>query len=188
MEKSEQKQRPEHTPSASFKARIEPPPKTSGSTGVGGLTFMRLPRGGLVSIARNHFLVIYYLFGNILIYRKEESVMLRYTAPLILLFVSNIFMTYAWYGHLKYVGAKPLIVAILVSWGVAFFEYCFQVPANRIGHAVYSLPQLKIMQEVITMAIFAGFSFFVMKEKLSLNYLWASFCMVGAVFFIFRGN
>ena len=114
--------------------------------------------------------------------------MLRYTAPLSLLFVSNIFMTYAWYGHLKYVGAKPLIVAILVSWGVAFFEYCFQVPANRIGHAVYSLPQLKIMQEVITMAIFAGFSFFVMKEKLSLNYLWASFCMVGAVFFIFRGN
>ena len=114
--------------------------------------------------------------------------MLRYTAPLILLFVSTLFMTYAWYGHLKYVGAKPLIVAILVSWGVAFFEYCFQVPANRIGHAVYSLPQLKIMQEVITMAIFAGFSFFVMKEKLSLNYLWASFCMVGAVFFIFRGN
>ena len=97
MEKSEQKQRPEHTPSASFKARTEPPPKTSGSTGVGGLTFMRLPRGGLVSIARNHFLVIYYLFGNILIYRKEESVMLRYTAPLILLFVSNIFMTYAWW-------------------------------------------------------------------------------------------
>ena len=91
-------------------------------------------------------------------------------------------------GTLKYVGAKPLIVAILISWGVAFFEYCFQVPANRIGHTVYSLPQLKIMQEVITMTIFAGFSFFVMREKLSLNYLWASFCMVGAVFFIFRGN
>ncbi|MDO4562011.1 MAG: DMT family protein [bacterium] len=114
--------------------------------------------------------------------------MLRYAAPLMLLFISNIFMTYAWYGHLKYVGAKPLIVAILISWGVAFFEYCFQVPANRIGHTVYSLPQLKIMQEIITMTIFAGFSFFVMKEKLSLNYLWASFCMVGAVFFIFRGN
>ena len=80
----------------------------------------------------------------------------------------------------------------LLSWlsssAGAFFEYCFQVPANRIGHTVYSLPQLKIMQEVITMTIFAGFSFFVMREKLSLNYLWASFCMVGAVFFIFRGN
>lgn len=114
--------------------------------------------------------------------------MLKYVYPIALLFVSNIFMTFAWYGHLKYIGTKPLIMAILVSWGVAFFEYCFQVPANRMGRLVYTLPQLKIMQEVITMTIFAGFSVFVMKEKLSLNYLFAALCMIGAVFFIFRGN
>lgn len=114
--------------------------------------------------------------------------MLRHAIPIGFLFISNIFMTYAWYGHLKYLGTKPLLVAIMLSWGVAFFEYCFQVPANRLGHEIYSLPQLKIMQEVITMTIFAGFTFFVMKEKLTLNYLWASLCMVGAVFFIFRGN
>ena len=97
-------------------------------------------------------------------------------------------MTYAWYGHLKYMNAKPIFFAIMVSWSIALFEYCFQVPANRLGHELYSLPQLKILQEVITMCIFAGFTFFVMKEKLTLNYLWASFCMVGAVFFIFRTN
>lgn len=96
-------------------------------------------------------------------------------------------MTYAWYGHLKYMNAKPVLYAILVSWGIALFEYCFQVPANRFGHELYSLPQLKIMQEIITMFIFAGFTF-VMKEKLTWNYLWASFCMIGAVFFIFRTN
>ena len=112
----------------------------------------------------------------------------RYAVPIILLFISNIFMTYAWYGHLKHLGTKPLFLAILLSWGVAFFEYCFQVPANRLGHEVYTLSQLKIIQEVITMTIFAAFSFFVMKEKLTINYLWASFCMVGAVFFMFRGN
>lgn len=114
--------------------------------------------------------------------------MARYIAPIALLIISNVFMTYAWYGHLKYLGAKPLFIVIAVSWGVAFFEYCFQVPANRLGHLVYTLPQLKIMQEVITMTIFAGFSVFIMKEKLSLNYLWAAFCMTGAVYFIFRGN
>jgi len=97
-------------------------------------------------------------------------------------------MTYAWYGHLKYMSAKPLLFAIVVSWSIALFEYCFQVPANRIGHEVYSLSQLKIMQEVITMCVFAGFAFFVMKEKLTWNYLWAAFCMIGAVFFIFRAN
>jgi len=83
------------------------------------------------------------------------------------------------------VGSKPLLFAIHASWGVAFFEYCFQVPANRLGSQIYTLPQLKIMQEVITMCVFASFSFFIMKEKLTLNFLWASFCMVGAVFFIF---
>ena len=114
--------------------------------------------------------------------------MARSLAPILLLLVSNVFMTYAWYGHLKHMSAKPLIFAILASWGIAFFEYCFQVPANRLGHQIDSLPQLKIMQEVITMCVFAAFTFFVMKEKLTLNYLWASLCMVGAVFFIFKPN
>ncbi|MDO5562748.1 MAG: DMT family protein [Synergistaceae bacterium] len=114
--------------------------------------------------------------------------MARFAYPIMLLLISNIFMTYAWYGHLKHLGSKPLLFAILVSWGIAFFEYCFQVPANRLGNQVYTLPQLKIIQEVITMTIFAGFSVIVMKEKLSANYLWASCCMVGAVFFMFRGN
>lgn len=113
--------------------------------------------------------------------------MYRHLVPIMLLLISNVFMTFAWYGHLKYLGTKPLLTAIIVSWGVAFFEYCFQVPANRLGSTVYTLPQLKIIQEVITMTIFAGFAVFVMKERLSLNYLWASLCMVGAVFFIFRG-
>lgn len=114
--------------------------------------------------------------------------MVRYAAPIVLLLISNVFMTYAWYGHLKYLGAKPLIVVIAVSWGVAFFEYCFQVPANRLGHEIFTLPQLKIIQEVITMTIFAGFSVFIMKERLTLNYVWAALCMVGAVFFIFRAH
>lgn len=114
--------------------------------------------------------------------------MLKFFCPIALLFISNIFMTYAWYGHLKYVASRPVFIAIVISWFIAFFEYCFQVPANRMGHLVYTLPQLKIMQEVITMTVFAGFSVFVMKEKLSLNYLWAALCMTGAVFFLFRGN
>jgi len=107
--------------------------------------------------------------------------------PLVFLFISNMFMTYAWYGHLKNLSSKPFYIAILVSWGIAFFEYCFQVPGNRLGIKVYTLPQLKIMQEVITMTVFAGFCIFVMKEKLTLNYLYAAVCMTGAVFFIFRG-
>ena len=121
-------------------------------------------------------------------FAREVFFMGRYAAPIVLLVISNIFMTYAWYGHLKYLGTRPLVVVIAVSWGVAFFEYCFQVPANRLGHEIYTLPQLKIMQEVITMTIFAGFSVFIMKEKLTLNYLWAAFCMTGAVYFIFRAH
>lgn len=112
--------------------------------------------------------------------------MLLRVSPIILLVVSNVFMTYAWYGHLKDLRAKPLIIAIVVSWLVAFAEYCFQVPANRIGFQTYSLGQLKIMQEVITMCVFAVFSIFYMKNALSLNYLWAGLCMVGAVYFIFK--
>lgn len=103
-----------------------------------------------------------------------------------LLILSNIFMTYAWYGHLKTLGSKPFWIAILVSWGVAFFEYCFQVPANRIGFNYFTLPQLKIIQEVITMVVFSLFAIFFMKEELNRNYLYASFCLVGAVYFIFR--
>ena len=112
--------------------------------------------------------------------------MLLRISPIFLLVISNVFMTYAWYGHLKDLRTKPLIIAIAVSWLVAFAEYCFQVPANRIGFQTYSLGQLKIMQEVITMCVFAVFSIFYMKNQLSLNYVWASLCMVGAVYFIFR--
>lgn len=103
-----------------------------------------------------------------------------------LLLVSNIFMTYAWYGHLKSLAGKPLWIAIGVSWLVAFFEYCFQVPANRIGFNYFSLAQLKIIQEVITMVVFSVFAIFFMKEPMNKNFIYASLCLVGAVYFIFR--
>ncbi len=106
--------------------------------------------------------------------------------PIALLVVANIFMTYAWYGHLKDLKDKPIVVAIIASWLIAFMEYCFQVPANRLGHQVFTLGQLKIIQEVITMCIFAAFSMLYMKEKITLDYLWAGFCLVGAVYFMFR--
>ena len=96
-------------------------------------------------------------------------------------------MTFAWYAHLKNLGTKPLVVAILVSWGIAFFEYVLQVPANRIGHGQLSLGQLKILQEVITLAVFVPFAWLYMKEPLKLNYLYAALCMCGAVYFMFRG-
>ena len=95
-------------------------------------------------------------------------------------------MTYAWYGHLKTLQGKALYVAILVSWGVAFFEYVFQVPANRIGHQHMSIAQLKITQEVITMIVFSVFSIYFMKESLNKNFIYAALCMVGAVYFIFK--
>jgi hypothetical protein len=112
----------------------------------------------------------------------------RFTAP-ILLILSNLFMTYAWYGHLKDSKNSPLWVAIMISWGVAFFEYCLQVPANRIGfeQAGYSLQQLKVMQEVITMVVFAVFAAVYMKERLTLDFLWAGLCLVAAAYFMFRG-
>lgn len=103
-----------------------------------------------------------------------------------LLIIANIFMTYAWYGHLKTLNSKPFYIAVLLSWGVAFFEYCFQVPANRIGFNHFSLAQLKIIQEVITMVVFTVFAIFFMKEPLNRNFLYASLCLVGAVYFIFR--
>ena len=104
----------------------------------------------------------------------------------VMLVFSNIFMTFAWYGHLKNLSTKPWIVAALISWGIALFEYLIQVPANRIGHQTMNLGQLKILQEVITLAVFVPFSVWYMKEPLKLDYLWAGLCIVGAVFFIFR--
>lgn len=103
-----------------------------------------------------------------------------------LLLLSNVFMTYAWYGHLKTLGTKPFWIAILASWGIAFFEYCFQVPANRIGYQYFTLAQLKIIQEVITMVVFSLFAIFFMKEELNKNFLYASICLIGAIYFIFR--
>ena len=103
-----------------------------------------------------------------------------------LLILSNIFMTFAWYGHLKNHKTTALWLVILISWGIAFFEYCLQVPANRLGSNHFTLPQLKIMQEVITMVVFAGFSVWFMEQPLKADYIWASLCMVGAVYFIFR--
>ncbi len=97
-------------------------------------------------------------------------------------------MTFAWYGHLKNLSGRPWIVAALVSWGIALFEYLLQVPANRIGHSVMNLGQLKILQEVITLSVFVPFAVFYMKEKLTLDYLWAGMCLLGAVFFLFRAS
>ena len=107
-------------------------------------------------------------------------------APVFLLFGSNLFMTYAWYGHLKDLRAKPLLLAIVLSWGVAFLEYCLQVPANRIGYQYFSLSQLKVMQEIITVSVFAGFCTLYMKERLTLDFFWAGLCLVGAAYFMFR--
>ncbi len=115
---------------------------------------------------------------------------MRPLSTIVLLFVANTFMTYAWYGHLRDLKDRPLLVAILVSWGVALVEYCFQVPANRLGwangHGPFTLGQLKVIQEVITMTVFAAFAVGYMKQQLSLNYLWASLCLVAAAFFILR--
>ena len=104
----------------------------------------------------------------------------------ILLCCSNVFMTFAWYGHLKTLQSKPIYVAILVSWGIAFFEYLLMVPANRIGVQNFTVPQLKVMQEVITMVVFAGFAVYYLEVPLKLDYLWAGLCLVGAAWFMFR--
>lgn len=103
-----------------------------------------------------------------------------------LLTCSNVFMTFAWYAHLKDMKSKPWLFAALFSWGIALFEYLFQVPANRIGSNTMSLPQLKILQEVITLTVFVPFVLFYMKQPLKWDYLWAALCMCGAVYFIFR--
>ncbi len=103
-----------------------------------------------------------------------------------LLICSNVFMTFAWYAHLRNLSDKTWLIAALASWGIAFFEYLFQVPANRIGHQVMTVGQLKIMQEVITLLVFVPFSILYLREKLTLDYLWAGLCLMGAVFFLFR--
>ena len=106
---------------------------------------------------------------------------------ILLLTASNVFMTFAWYGHLKDMQSKPWVVAALVSWGIALFEYLLQVPGNRIGYAAgMSLAQLKIIQEVITVLVFVPFAIFFMKQPLRLDFLWAGLCMLGAVYFVFR--
>jgi uncharacterized protein (DUF486 family) len=107
---------------------------------------------------------------------------------ILLLTLGNVFMTFAWYAHLKELGSKPWFFAAIFSWGIAFFEYMLQVPANRIGYTVLSLGQLKILQEVITLAVFVPFAVFYMKEPLKLDYLWAGLCILGAVYFIFRSE
>jgi len=110
------------------------------------------------------------------------------TSTILLLVASNCFMTYAWYGQLKSMSHKPLIIAVLASWGVAFFEYLLQVPANRIGYGHLTLPQLKMLQEVITLTVFVPFSIYIMRQPVKLDFLWASLCMCGAVYFMFRGT
>ena len=103
-----------------------------------------------------------------------------------MLVLSNVFMTFAWYGHLKNLANRPWIVAALVSWGIALFEYLIQVPANRIGHTAMNLGQLKILQEVVTLTVFVPFSVLYMREPLKLDFLWAGLCLMGAVYFLFR--
>ena len=104
----------------------------------------------------------------------------------VLLLCSNVFMTFAWYAHLRDLGTRPVLVAVLASWGIAFFEYLLQVPANRIGFTVLQLPQLKILQEVITLTVFVPFAVLYMRQPIKLDFLWAALCLMGAVYFMFR--
>jgi len=107
---------------------------------------------------------------------------------IVLLSLSNVFMTFAWYAHLKELSQRPWVVAALVSWGIAFFEYMLQVPGNRIGYTVLSVGQLKLLQEVITLCVFVPFALLYLKEPLKLDYLWAALCILGAVYFVFRSK
>ena len=127
---------------------------------------------------------VVFLTYNFIIY-KEYLSMVRAITPILLLLISNIFMTFAWYGHLKF-RASTLWLVVLVSWGIAFFEYCFQVPANRIGYEVYSAAQLKTIQEVITLVVFSVFSVLYLKEQFKWNYLVGFALIILAVFFILK--
>ena len=113
-----------------------------------------------------------------------SSVLVR---TVVLLVLSNVFMTFAWYAHLRNLSARPWYVAALLSWGIALFEYLLQVPANRIGYTALTLPQLKILQEAITLAVFVPFAILYMDQPVKLDYLWAALCIMGAVYFVFRG-
>lgn len=117
---------------------------------------------------------------------RMEVIMHPVFISALLLMFSNVFMTFAWYAHLKEMSHKPWIIAALLSWGIALFEYLLQVPANRIGHASLSVGQLKILQEVIALTVFVPFSVYYLKEQIKLDYLWAGLCILGAVFFVFR--
>lgn len=110
----------------------------------------------------------------------------RMLLTVMLLSASNVFMTFAWYAHLRHLGHRPWVVAALISWGIALFEYLLQVPANRIGHQDMNLGQLKILQEIIALTVFVPFSVLYMKEPIKTDYLWAGLCLLGAAFFIFR--
>lgn len=110
------------------------------------------------------------------------------TLTVILLLLSNVFMTFAWYAHLKNLADRPWLVAALASWGIALFEYLLQVPGNRIGHRVLTVGQLKLLQEVVTLSVFVPFSVYYLRERLTLDYLWAGLCLLGAVFFMFRSK
>ena len=112
----------------------------------------------------------------------------RITHTVLLLTCSNVFMTFAWYAHLRNLSARPWYVAALASWGIALFEYLLQVPANRIGYGTMTLGQLKIVQECITLFVFVPFAVLYMREPLKLDYLWATLCLLGAVYFVFRGR
>jgi uncharacterized protein len=130
--------------------------------------------------------------GRIKVASHEEHCMSLPFPPIVisilLLICSNVFMTFAWYAHLKELNHKPWLVAALFSWGIALFEYLLQVPANRIGYTTLSVGQLKIMQEVITLTVFVPFALFYLKEPLKLDYLWAGLCLLGAVYFTFRSK
>ncbi|MEZ4607418.1 MAG: DMT family protein [Deinococcales bacterium] len=104
----------------------------------------------------------------------------------VMLIISNIFMTFAWYGHLKNLSHKAWWIAALISWSIAFFEYLIQVPANRLGHKILSVAQLKMLQEVISLSVFVPFAILYLKESIKLDYLWAALCILGAVYFVFR--
>lgn len=130
----------------------------------------------------------YAPFYFLSLFTHELSMFLKVMALAGMLAVSNVFMTFAWYGHLKDLAHRPWYIAVLVSWGIAFFEYLVQVPANRFGEAnQIELGQLKIVQEVVTLAVFVPFALFYMNRPLSLNFLWAGLCLCGAVYFVFRG-
>ena len=119
---------------------------------------------------------------------QQNSIMQPTLTTICLLTISNVFMTIAWYGHLQGLRHKPWLVAALLSWGIALFEYLIQVPANRIGHQVMNVGQLKILQEVISLTVFVPFAWLYLKEKPSWDYLWAAFCLLGAAFFVFRSR